>query len=174
MINIGIIGSGFIVPVFIQSSKKCKAYHLRAIWGRHEAKLLNFKDEFDYYTTDLEEILNDEFVEKEITQTKSRKKIKIAISIIASMLIIATTTLLIGHFKFHWFENEIYTIDVNISRNVYQAEHFTETKTIKTKIGFSNGESDERTNLIKTNFMVIETDKKQTEKGFLNTAFLIK
>ena len=120
-----------------------------------------------------EEILNDEFVEKEITQTKSRKKIKIAISIIASMLIIATTTLLIGHFKFHWFESEIYTLDVNISRNVYQAEHFTETKTIKTKLGFSNGESDERTNLIKTNFMVIETDKKQTEKGFLNTAFLI-
>ena len=31
----------------------------------------------------------------------------------------------------------------------------------------------ERTNLIKTNFMVIQTDKKETEKGFLNTAFLI-
>ena len=88
-----------------------------------------------------EEILNDEFVENEMTQIKSRKKIKIAISIIASMLIIATTTLLIGHFKFHWFESEIYTIDVNISRNIYQAEHFTETKSIKTKIGFSNGES---------------------------------
>ncbi|MBQ6478712.1 MAG: Gfo/Idh/MocA family oxidoreductase [Erysipelotrichaceae bacterium] len=59
MINIGILGSGFIVPVFIRSSKICRAYHLRGIWGRHEAKLQNFKDEFDYCTTDLEEILND-------------------------------------------------------------------------------------------------------------------
>ena len=63
MINIGIIGSGFIVPVFIESSRKCRDYHLRAIWGRHEAKLLNFKDKFDYYTTDLEEILNDEKID---------------------------------------------------------------------------------------------------------------
>ena len=63
MINVGIIGSGFIVPVFIQSSKKYRDYHLRAIWGRHEAKLQNFKDEFDYCTTDLEEILNDEKID---------------------------------------------------------------------------------------------------------------
>ena len=63
MINIGVIGSGFIVPVFIESSRKCKDYHLRAIWGRHEAKLLNFKDVFDYYTTDLEEILSDEKID---------------------------------------------------------------------------------------------------------------
>ena len=63
MINIGIVGSGFIVPVFIESSKKIRDYHLRAIWGRHEAKLLNFKDEFDYYTTDLEEILSDEKID---------------------------------------------------------------------------------------------------------------
>lgn len=63
MINIGIVGSGFIVPVFIESSKKIRDYHLRAIWGRHEAKLLNFRDEFDYYTTDLEEILSDEKID---------------------------------------------------------------------------------------------------------------
>ncbi|MBR4462036.1 MAG: Gfo/Idh/MocA family oxidoreductase [Erysipelotrichaceae bacterium] len=62
-IHIGILGSGFIVPVFIEISKRYKQYHLRAIWGRHEEKLLTFKDEFDYYTTDLERILNDEEID---------------------------------------------------------------------------------------------------------------
>ena len=62
-INIGIIGSGFIVPVFISVSKMYKDYHLRAIWGRHEEKLLNFKDEVDYITTDLERILSDEEID---------------------------------------------------------------------------------------------------------------
>ena len=62
-INIGIIGSGFIVPVFISVSKLVKGYHLRAIWGRHEEKLLQYKDEVDYLTTDLEKILSDETID---------------------------------------------------------------------------------------------------------------
>ena len=61
--NVGIIGSGFIVPVFIATAKKVRGYHLRAIWGRHEEKLLPFKDEVDYYTTDLEKILSDEKID---------------------------------------------------------------------------------------------------------------
>ena len=62
-INIGIIGSGFIVPVFITVSKMYKDMHLRAIWGRHEEKLKKFEEEFDYYTTDLEKMLNDEEID---------------------------------------------------------------------------------------------------------------
>ena len=62
-INIGIIGSGFIIPVFIEVSKMFEDYHLRAIWGRHEEKLLQFKDEVDYYTTDLEKVLSDEEID---------------------------------------------------------------------------------------------------------------
>ncbi len=62
-INVGIIGSGFIVPVFISVSKTIGTYHLRAIWGRHEEKLLNFKDEVDYHTTDLERILSDDQID---------------------------------------------------------------------------------------------------------------
>ena len=62
-INIGILGSGFIVPVFIEMSKLYRQYHLRAIWGRHEEKLLTFKEEFEYYTTDLEAFLNDEKID---------------------------------------------------------------------------------------------------------------
>ncbi len=62
-INVGIIGSGFIVPVFINVSKLYKEFHLRAIWGRHEEKILAFKDEVDYCTTDLEEILSDKEID---------------------------------------------------------------------------------------------------------------
>ena len=62
-INVGIIGSGFIIPVFISVTKMFSAYHLTAIWGRHEEKLLNFKDDFDYYTTDLEKMLSDENID---------------------------------------------------------------------------------------------------------------
>ena len=53
-----------------------------------------------------EEILNDDFVEKEVIQPKSHKKIKIAIAITASLAIIATTILLVGYFKFDWFKSE--------------------------------------------------------------------
>ena len=62
-INIGVLGSGFIVPVFIEMSKLYRQYHLRAIWGRHEEKLLGFKEEFEYYTTDLDAFLNDEEID---------------------------------------------------------------------------------------------------------------
>ena len=61
--NVGIIGSGFIVPVFIESSKMFKEYHIRAIWGRHVEKLKQFEKEVDYYTTDLDELLNDEKID---------------------------------------------------------------------------------------------------------------
>ena len=62
-INVGIIGSGFIVPIFINVSKMYKDFHLRAIWGRHEEKILAFKDEVDYCTTDLDRMLNDETID---------------------------------------------------------------------------------------------------------------
>jgi predicted dehydrogenase len=62
-INVGIIGSGFIVPVFISVSKLFEEFHLRAIWGRHEEKLAQFKDEVDYYTCDLERLLSDDEID---------------------------------------------------------------------------------------------------------------
>ena len=116
-----------------------------------------------------EEILNDEFVEREIVQPKSHKKIKIAVSIVASLVIIATTTLLVGHFKFNWFKSEVYTLDTKISHNLYQVNYFTETKNIKTKFGFVSGVSEDQEHSIYTNFMVMITSK----EGFLNTAILV-
>ena len=121
-----------------------------------------------------QEILNDELVENEVQQPKSHKKIKIAIAIAASLAIIATTTLLVGYFKFDWFKSEIYNVDAKISRNVYQTNYFTETKTIKTKTGFTSGVTEEKDHIIYTNFMVMQTDRKELENNdYLNTATLV-
>ena len=62
--------------------------------------------------------------EPEIVETKPNK-VKIALSILASTLVVATiTTLLVGHFKFDWFKSDEYKIDARINRSIYQANYF--------------------------------------------------
>lgn len=61
--NIGVIGSGFIVGVFVECSKRFKNYNLRGIWGRHIEKLNNFKNDFSYVTTDIEMLLCDPLID---------------------------------------------------------------------------------------------------------------
>lgn len=61
--NIGVLGSGFIVEIFIRVSGLYRDFHLRGIWGRHEDKLLVYADKFDYHTTDLEKLLDDEKID---------------------------------------------------------------------------------------------------------------
>ena len=56
--NIGIIGSGFIVDVFVKNAKMYSDFNLYAIWGRHEEKIKKFEG-FKLYTTDINEFLND-------------------------------------------------------------------------------------------------------------------
>lgn len=56
--NIGILGSGFIVDVFTQNVKAYKNVHLYAIWGRHLDKISKFEG-FKLYTTDLDKFLSD-------------------------------------------------------------------------------------------------------------------
>lgn len=56
--NIGILGSGFIVDVFVKNSKMFKEFKLYAIWGRHEEKIKQYEG-FKLYTTDLNEFLSD-------------------------------------------------------------------------------------------------------------------
>ena len=63
--------------------------------------------------------MSEEF--KVIQQPKFHKKIKIAITFIAFLGIIVSTTLLVGHFKFGLSKNEVYNIDAKISRLLYQA-----------------------------------------------------
>lgn len=61
--NVAILGSGFIVPVFIENARQIKGYHLTALWGRNREKIQHFKDDVDYVTDDLEQVLNDKNVD---------------------------------------------------------------------------------------------------------------
>ena len=62
------------------------------------------------------EILLDE---PEKVETKPNK-IKIALILLVSLLLVATTTiLLVGHFNFDWFKSDEYKIDAKIQRNIY-------------------------------------------------------
>lgn len=60
--NIGVLGSGFIVGVFVENAKKYKDFNLYAIWGRHEEKIKQFEG-FKVYTTDLNTFLKDKNID---------------------------------------------------------------------------------------------------------------
>ena len=89
----------------------------------------------DEYKENIKETFNVSFEDQEILPAKNNNKVKIIITIISIILILAVaTTLLIGHFKFNWFKSEVYNLDANIRREVNQASYFTENKKINTKI----------------------------------------
>ena len=107
--------------------------------------------------------------EPEIVETKPNK-VKIILSILVSALIVAATAiLLVGHFKFDWFKSDEYKIDAHINRSVYQANYFSETKTISTKFNFHDGKTEEKEYIIDNKFVVFLTEKKDK----LNTAALV-
>ena len=81
--------------------------------------------------------------EPDIVEAKPNK-IKIALSILVSTLLIAIiSTLLVGHFKFDWFKKDEIKIDAKINRSIYQANYFSEKKTTNAKFNFENGHSEE-------------------------------
>ena len=61
MINVGIIGSGFIVPEFIKATTIVKGFHYRGIASPVEEQLKNLKDKYkiDYYSLNNDEVLSD-------------------------------------------------------------------------------------------------------------------
>ena len=60
------------------------------------------------YKEDVRETFNISLKDEEILPVKKNTKIKIIISIISTVLILVViTTLLIGHFKYNWFKNEV-------------------------------------------------------------------
>ncbi len=61
--NAGVLGSGLIASVFTKQAQAFKDIHLRALWGRHEEKITSFAPDYDYVTTDLDRILNDEEID---------------------------------------------------------------------------------------------------------------
>ena len=114
-----------------------------------------------------EEILLNEHEEVE---TKTSNKVKYTIAIIATTLVLAAaTTLLIGHFKFDWFKSDNYKIDAKINRNLYQANYFSERKTVNTRIYFDNGPTENKQYILDSNFVVFLTEKAEN----LNTAVLV-
>ena len=99
---------------------------------------------------------------REIIPAKSYSKVKLIIAIISTILILAaTTTLLIGYFKFDWFKKEIYKVDANITRKVNQANFFTENKKISTRIALTKDNFEEQDYEVNTDFMVHLIDKTQ-------------
>ena len=112
-----------------------------------------------------EEILLDE---PEIIETKSNK-VKIILSMLVSTLIVAAAVLLVGHFKFEWFKSNEYKIDANINRSIYQANYFTEMKTVSINFNFEDGKSEKKEYIIDNNFVVYQIDKKkQFEHSCIN------
>ena len=106
--------------------------------------------------------------EPEFVETKPNK-VKIVLSILASTLVVAAiSTLLVGHFKFDWFKSDEYKIDAHINRSIYQANYFSEKKTINTKFTF-DGHSEEKEYIVDNDFVVFLTGKKEN----LNTAALV-
>ena len=113
-----------------------------------------------------EEILLKDF---EIVETKPNK-VKIILSILASTLVVATiATLLVGHFQFDWFKSNEYKIDAKINRSIYQANYFSEKKTVTTKFNFEGGHSEEKEYIVDNNSAVFLTDK----QGNMNTGALV-
>ena len=66
MINVGIIGSGFIVPIFIEATQAVKGYRYVAISSPHsENKLKELKEKYkmDYYSLDYNDLLKDKNID---------------------------------------------------------------------------------------------------------------
>lgn len=61
MINVGIIGSGFIIPVFIEATKAVKGFKYVGIAARNEEKLKALKEKYNigYYSLNNDDVIND-------------------------------------------------------------------------------------------------------------------
>ena len=108
-----------------------------------------------------------------VQKSRKTKYIILGLIILASIAIITTVVLLVGHYKYGLFDDETYKI-ADVKREIYSAEYFSETKTVKSKLSYTSGELNERVQKIETNFVVIITDKQPLENNnFLNTAILV-
>jgi hypothetical protein len=103
---------------------------------------------------------------------KIKRKRKIYIVIVLSLVIIVTI-FLVGHFKFNWFQKDIYNIDIEISRKEYIINYFNEKKTLKTIVSFTNGIIENNELNIFNNFMTIQTDKKKLKNNIFLYYFIL-
>ena len=97
---------------------------------------------------------------KKLANIIQQKKCLIILGLTIGIVVIITAViLLVAHYKYGLFGPEIYKV-ADIKRDTNSVEYFTETKNIKTKLGYTSGESEEIENKIETNFVVMITDKK--------------
>lgn len=122
-----------------------------------------------------------EIENNENPRPSKKKFLKYSIIISLAVLVI-TTVLLVGYFKFNWFKSEPdeYDIDIKIQSFSNQVNYFTEKKTITSKVVYSSGEVDEKEQLVDTNFIVILTDRnklnsthRRRRADFINNATLV-
>ena len=114
----------------------------------------------DENTESIKETFNVSLENKKILPVKTNYKFTLTIAIISTVLLLdATTTLLIGYFKFDWFKSEIYKVDANITREINQANFFKETKTINTKVALTKDNYEEQNYEINTDFVVFLKEK---------------
>ena len=108
--------------------------------------------------------------EPEIIKSKISKRKKIAIAIAAiTLILVVSITLLVGHLKYDIFNNGDYKIDANINRNIYQANYFSDKKTINVQFTLPDGVAQKKVFIVDTNFAVFITDKEKNK----NTASLV-
>ena len=105
---------------------------------------------------------------------KSRKCLKISIIISAILVVFVVVFLLIAKFKYNFFENDDIYVVGQIKRDINSVEYFTETKVMKSNMSYTNGEFQESEQTIKTDFLVMITDREYlTESDYVNNASLI-
>ena len=129
----------------------------------------------DDTTESIKETFNVSLENREILPSKNNSKVKLTIAIISTVLILAAaTTLLIGYFKFDWFKNEIYKVNANLTREVNQANFFSENKKINTRIALTKDNYEEQTYEVNTDFMIYLKDKTELEnKDYLYSASIV-
>ena len=113
-------------------------------------------------------------MKKRILQKKNRiKLIKYSIAVIFIIAIIISIILIV-YFKVK-SSKDIDSSNINIKRIENQVYYYLEKKTINSKIDYTSGDSKEIEQKIDTEFMMILTDSKQSdkEKDILNYATLI-
>ena len=129
-------------------------------------------------TDNLDDDFNADFQGISEEHPKSNKKKILILSITISVAIaLITTIFLVGYFKFNWFKDQ-YDLDIKIKNFANQADYFSEKRIIKSKVLYTSGDSDEREQIIDTNFVVILTDRKKINitkggESHINNATLI-
>jgi len=107
------------------------------------------------------ESINENIIEEELIQEKKKvnKKLVIGLTIASLIAITVLTTLLVGYFKFEWFQKK----QDNIIQNIYhkgQVLLFNEVKTITSEMKTLEGKEDVEQK-IKTDFLVMINSKKK-------------